>query len=107
MRDVDTKLLRAAVALAEELNFSRAAEILHIGQSALSKQINTLEELLGCELFSRDSRGVVPTVAGERFVYEARLALLHQERFNSPARRIVIARFHSRWASLHTQIRIF
>jgi len=80
MRDVDTKLLRAAVALAEELNFSRAAEILHIGQSALSKQINTLEELLGCELFSRDSRGVVPTVAGERFVYEARLALLHQER---------------------------
>jgi DNA-binding transcriptional LysR family regulator len=77
---VDTKLLRAALALAEELNFSRAAEKLHIGQSALTKQISALEESLGYALFLRDSRAVSTTPAGESFVAEARLSLLHLER---------------------------
>jgi DNA-binding transcriptional LysR family regulator len=80
MSGVDTKLLRAAVVLAEERNFSRAAAKLHIGQSALSKQILALEEFLGYELFSRDVRGVSTTAPGDAFVEEARLALLHQER---------------------------
>jgi DNA-binding transcriptional LysR family regulator len=80
MSGVDTKLLRAAVVLAEELNFSRAAEKLHIGQSALTKQINSLEEFLGHELFRRDSRAVLTTPAGDSFVAEARLSLLHLER---------------------------
>src|SRR5271170_6099964 len=80
MSGVDTKLLRAAVVLAEELNFSRAAEKLHIGQSALTKQISSLEEFLGYALFLRDSRAVSTTPAGESFVAEARLSLLHLER---------------------------
>lgn len=80
MSGVDTKLLRAAVVLAEELNFCRAADKLHIGQSALSKQIIALEDFLGYELFSRDSRNVSTTPSGDKFVPEARLALLHQER---------------------------
>lgn len=80
MSGVDTKLMRAAVVLADELNFSRAAIKLHIGQSALSKQISSLEESLGYELFCRDGRGVSTTPAGDTFVEEARLALMHQER---------------------------
>lgn len=80
MAEVDLKLMRAAVVLAEELNFSRAADKLHISQSGLSKQISTLEELLGYQLFVREGRGVAVTPAGERFVAEARLALEHQER---------------------------
>src|SRR5271154_6960865 len=80
MSGVDTKLLRAAVSLAEELNFSRAADKLHIGQSALSKQIISLEQFLGYELFCRDSRSVSTTPSGDQFIPEARLALLHQER---------------------------
>ncbi len=80
MSGVDTKLLRAAVSLAEELNFSRAADKLHIGQSALSKQIISLEQFLGYELFCRDSRSVSTTPSGDKFIPEARLALLHQER---------------------------
>jgi DNA-binding transcriptional LysR family regulator len=80
MSGVDTKLLRAAVVLAEELNFCRAADKLHIGQSALSKQIIALEDFLGYELFFRDSRSVSTTPSGDIFVPEARLALLHQER---------------------------
>jgi DNA-binding transcriptional LysR family regulator len=80
MSGVDTKLLRAAVVLAEELNFCRAADKLHICQSTLSKQIIALEDFLGYELFSRDSRRVATTPSGDKFVPEARLSLLHQER---------------------------
>lgn len=80
MGPIDTKLLRAAVVLAEEANFSRAAARLRIGQSGLTKQIFALEELLGFPLFLRQRRRVVPTPAGEIFVAEARLALEHQER---------------------------
>lgn len=77
---VDTKLLRAALALAEELSFTRAARRLNLGQSAFSKQISALEELLGHQLFERNTRSVRVTQAGEAFIKECRLSLLHQER---------------------------
>jgi DNA-binding transcriptional LysR family regulator len=80
MADLDTKWLRAAVVLADELNFGRAAQKLHIGQSTLTKQIHGLENFLGLTLFNRDSRKVSLTPAGEQFVPEARMALLHTER---------------------------
>jgi DNA-binding transcriptional LysR family regulator len=80
MADLDTKWLRAAVVLADELNFCRAAQKLHIGQSTLTKQIHALENFLGLTLFIRDSRKVSLTPAGEKFVPEARIALLHTER---------------------------
>ena len=80
MLTVTTKHLRAAVALAEEANFSRAAHKLHVGQSVLSKQIAFLEKYLGYDLFLRLDREVVPTTAGEVFVEQARLSLEYQER---------------------------
>jgi DNA-binding transcriptional LysR family regulator len=62
---VELRHLRYFQALAEELNFSRAADRVHVVQSALSKQIATLEQELGVRLFYRTSRGVQLTQAGK------------------------------------------
>ena len=80
MSGADTKYLRAAVVLMEERNFTRAARKLGLGQSALSKQMASLYELLGYELFVRSGRVMVPTAAGEIFAAEARIALEHADR---------------------------
>lgn len=76
----DIRLMQAAIVLAEELNFSRAAERLHIAQSTLSKQILELESQLGFALFERNHQVVELTEAGRNFVEEAREAVLHAER---------------------------
>lgn len=79
--DVDSRHLHAVVVLAEELNFTRAAQILHISQPALSKQITELEEQHGLHLFVREKGRIVElTEAGRIFVHEARTALFHAER---------------------------
>lgn len=65
MVDVDTRLLRAFVAVAEDLNFTRAAERLVLAQQALSAQVQQLEIRLGSQLFERTTRKVRLTEAGE------------------------------------------
>ena len=73
--------LHAVIVLAEELNFTRAAQRLRISQPALSKQIAEIEEQHRFHLFTRDKRRVVDlTDAGRIFVEEARSALSHMER---------------------------
>jgi len=62
--DVHVRDLRYFTAVAEELNFSRAAERLYVSQPALSKQVRALERQLGFTLFERRPRAVVLTTQG-------------------------------------------
>ena len=75
MVDLDTRLLRAFVTVAEELSFTRAAQRLVLAQQALSSQIQQLETRLGTRLFERTTRKVGLTPAGERLLPHARAAL--------------------------------
>lgn len=75
MVDLDTRLLRAFVTVAEELNFTRAAERLVLAQQALSSQVQQVERRLGTKLFDRTTRMVSLTAAGERLLPHARAAL--------------------------------
>jgi DNA-binding transcriptional LysR family regulator len=63
---------RCAVAVGEELHFTRAARRLHMDQSAVSRHIQKLEAKLGIKLFVRSWRGVELTNAGEGFIPYAR-----------------------------------
>jgi epsilon-lactone hydrolase len=72
---VEVKHLRAFVAVAEELNFGRAAARLYLSQPALSRQIRSLERLLGCELLRRTTHRVELTVAGSALLDRARRLL--------------------------------
>jgi DNA-binding transcriptional LysR family regulator len=71
MVDLDTRLLRAFVVVAEELNFTRAAARLFIAQQALSSQVQQLEARLGARLFERSTRRVSLTEAGEQLLPHA------------------------------------
>ncbi|MEU6036027.1 LysR family transcriptional regulator [Actinomadura sp. NPDC047616] len=70
--DVDTRVLRYYVTVAEDLSFTRAAQRLFVSQPSLSRQIQRLENDLGVRLFERSSREVRLTAAGERLLPEAR-----------------------------------
>jgi DNA-binding transcriptional LysR family regulator len=74
--DLDLRKLRYFLAVAEELNFARAAERLHIVQPVLSRQIAALERELGVTLFDRSKRGTRLTEAGVALVGEARAILV-------------------------------
>src|SRR4051794_6269278 len=78
--DLDIRLVRYFVAVADELHFGRAAAKLYISQPALSKQIRKLETQVGAPLLVRDSRHVALTVRGERFLDDARQLLVIAER---------------------------
>ncbi|KUI25862.1 LysR family transcriptional regulator [Mycobacterium sp. GA-2829] len=73
--DLDLRKLRYFIAVAEELNFGRAAARLHIAQPVLSRQIRALEAELGVTLLNRDSRGATLTPAGSRLLDGARFLL--------------------------------
>ncbi|MCS0634096.1 LysR substrate-binding domain-containing protein [Streptomyces sp. LP05-1] len=72
---MELRQLEYFVAVAEERNFTRAAERVHISQSGVSAQIRRLERELGAELFDRSARTVTLTVAGKAALEHARAAL--------------------------------
>ncbi|WP_423392043.1 LysR family transcriptional regulator [Burkholderia sp. LMG 21824] len=65
---MDFKRLEHVLFLAEELNFSRAAERANLSQTAFSRSIQAFETELGYKLFDRDTRSVRLTLVGKRFV---------------------------------------
>ncbi|HEU0236167.1 MAG TPA: LysR substrate-binding domain-containing protein [Candidatus Limnocylindrales bacterium] len=72
---IELRQLRYVVAVAEELNFTRAAERLHLAQQALSASIRRLEDQLGVALFVRTTRRVELTAAGSVLVDGARAVI--------------------------------
>jgi DNA-binding transcriptional LysR family regulator len=84
---MDFRQLRYFVAVAEELNFSRAAERLNISQPPLSIQIKAMEEELGTVLLARTRHSVALTQAGKLLLDHARTALQGLDRTSDLVRR--------------------
>ncbi|MFP3515350.1 LysR substrate-binding domain-containing protein [Pseudomonas sp. SIMBA_077] len=68
---IETRLLRQFIAVAEELNYHKAAARLHMAQPPLSQAINRLEDKLGFSLLTRNRREVKLTPAGSAFLQAA------------------------------------
>ena len=72
---MELRQLEYLVAVAEEANFTRGADRVHVSQSGISAQIRQLERDLGAELFDRSGRTVTLTAAGEAAIGHARATL--------------------------------
>ena len=72
---MDVRQLSVFLAVAEELNFTRAAARLHTAQSAVSATVRSLEKDLGVDLFDRSSRQIALTAAGAALIAPARRVL--------------------------------
>jgi len=83
---MDLRQMRYFLALAEERNFGRAAERLHMAQPPLTRQIRSIEEELGTSLFVRTAKGVDLTPAGEALLEEVPNILGLAERAEEKAR---------------------
>lgn len=75
IRNLDTALMRAFVAVADTAGMTAAAETLHLTQAAVSQQIKRLEDGFGTALFDRGRKGLALTVDGERLYARARRLL--------------------------------
>jgi DNA-binding transcriptional LysR family regulator len=85
-----SRRVRHALAVADTGSFSRAAELLGIGQPPLSQSVQRLEQELGVTLFERTPKGVRLTPSGEAFLTDARQAVAAADRARSAARAAAI-----------------
>lgn len=83
---IELRHLRYFIAVAEELNFRRAAERIHVDQSPLSRAIRDLEEELRVPLFVRLPRALQLTPAGLKLLTECRKLLIRLERIKRTVR---------------------
>jgi DNA-binding transcriptional LysR family regulator len=89
---MELRHLRYFVAVAEELNFRKAAQRLRVAQPALSSQIQDLEHDVGVRLLDRDTGGVRLTDAGAAFLEESRLTLAQSQQAVAAAREAAAGR---------------
>lgn len=99
-----TASLRGFVYAARTLSFKRAAAELHVSASALSRQIRSLEDLLGARLFQRLHPGISLTEEGRRYLEAAEAALARLEAAQEqlapgprPLRISALESFSERW----------
>ena len=85
---MELRHLRYFVAVAEELNFTKAAQRMCTVQPSLSQQIKDLEQEVGVQLLLRSNRKVELTEEGKAFLKEALLSLEHAEKAISDARKV-------------------
>ena len=85
---IDLVQLRTFVAVAEEQHLTRAAERLHVSQSAASAHVRAVEELLDTQLFVRTNRSLELTGAGQLLMRQAKILLNEAAQFTSFAREI-------------------
>ena len=85
---MDLKLLKAFVGVAEHGTVSKAADVLHITQPALSRQIRSLEQQVGFELFERAGRGLSLTPRGAQLLSECQGLLTHFDALSERTRRL-------------------
>jgi epsilon-lactone hydrolase len=100
---IELRHLRSFVAVADELNFGRAAARLYLSQPALSRQISSLERLVGCELLRRSTHRVELTLAGEALLDRARELLRGVDEAVSMTRSVggsLLARANRHWAQV-------
>lgn len=88
MPAMDLRQLRYFVAVGEELHFTRAAQRLHLAQSALSAQIRALEREVGAPLLTRSTRRVTLTPVGEVLLEDAREVLAQADSVMARARSV-------------------
>jgi DNA-binding transcriptional LysR family regulator len=93
LKALDLDVMTMIVAVADTGNISRAAEVVHRSQSAVSMQIKTLETALGKPLFVRKPRSVIPTQDGEVLLtYARRMLALRDEAWAAVVRPDVTGR---------------
>ncbi|MBX7078299.1 MAG: LysR family transcriptional regulator [Nannocystaceae bacterium] len=85
---MDLHQLKTFVAVARERSITRASELLHLSQPAVSAHIKAIEDGLGLALFERTSRGMVLTFEGERLLVKAEETLAAHRALMSEAQRL-------------------
>lgn len=106
MVEINTKLMRAAIAVFEAGTFSKAAIVLRIGQSGLTKQIAALENALGFLVFTREGKRNIRFQLGRYFwLKRDSLSSITSARFVFPVQQSSKLKLSFTLASLPTQIR--